>query len=504
MQVKVFPVILVLMGVSLSVFGAEVGSIEESSGVGSAFRFSGTEHFIADNRNDPNDNTAPATNQVMNEVNVTGEYNNFSLNLDWTDRVGLDTYSSYVNAPFNLEKFNAKWRANDWEVIVGDTHQEIGRGVALSLYRDDVFGIDNTVQGVTAHYHPKGFDETIFGGRINEIFAPVAINPVDNTMLNRNVWIAGTSTSVDITKEFKVEGHYVLAMEEPGTQLTAQPIDAVWHTAGAIITKDNILEGVDLYVESNVLLSSAIYNGNSTTLPTGFGSFGSLVWSSNPWKVKWEIKDYRNDNFEFRRPPTLEEDLIQTLNVIDVTGSRWVVERKLDEHTMVTASYLVEEDRELGGIIHHGVVGGKVRLPMKLDVEVRGGYRDAPGLENMIHGSLKAKLPTAQGQSIELSALVYYYNQRLNLDPTPDDRHIFGLTYTFSEAFNTTVGYEYVPTNSPNLGNNFFNVGGTYKTGPLVARVFLGQTSGGTVCSGGVCRIVPPFTGGLLETTYTF
>ena len=30
-------------------------------------------------------------------------------------------------------------------------------------------------------------------------------------------------------------------------------------------------------------------------------------------------------------------------------------------------------------------------------------------------------------------------------------------------------------------------------------RLFVGQTPGGLICSGGVCRQVPPFEGGLLE-----
>ena len=40
--------------------------------------------------------------------------------------------------------------------------------------------------------------------------------------------------------------------------------------------------------------------------------------------------------------------------------------------------------------------------------------------------------------------------------------------------------------------------------GGLVSKAFIGKTSGGTLCSGGVCRVVPPYTGAMLETTYVF
>jgi hypothetical protein len=491
-------ILLLLVGCTA---GASAGVIETTAGGDGVFRFSGTDHLIIDGRKDPDDNASPNTNQVMHETSLSGQLYNYSFNIDFTDRVGLDNYSSYVNAPFTLEKSSAKWEYHDWELSLGDSHQEIGRGIALSLYRDDVFGIDNTLLGGTARFHPSSIDAEIFAGKIHSILSPVAINPVDSTLLTRNVWIAGGTIAVDLSKETKVGLHYFGAAEIPNDP---QKIDAVWHTAGAIFSRDNVLEGVDFYAESNVLLSQSIFNGNSTALPTGFGSYGALVWSPSPWKVKWEVKDYRNDNFEFRRPPTLEEDIIQTLDIVDVTGSRWMAERRWGEHTTVAASFLYGYDRELQGSINHGVVGIKFRAPFNVDVEARTGYRWVPGQENMIHGTLKAHMPTFTGQSVEVSALIQYYNQRLNFTPTPDDRHVFGLAYNFSEKFSTNLGYEYVPTNSDSLGQSFLNIGGTFKTGALVARVFAGQTSGGTVCSGGVCRVVPPFTGALAETTYTF
>ena len=126
-----------------------------------------------------------------------------------------------------------------------------------------------------------------------------------------------------------------------------------------------------------------------------------------------------------------------------------------------------------------------------------------PAKNNLAHISSKLSFPTFRRQSIEVVALKQFQRKDFVLG-TSEDRSLLELTYTFSDALNSTVGYEYIPTNSDSVGKHFANVGAGLKQGALSSRCFLGQTSGGTRCSGGVCRVVPPYTGAMLETTYTF
>jgi hypothetical protein len=74
----------------------------------------------------------------------------------------------------------------------GDSLQEFGRGVSLSLYKDDVFGIYNTVQGAAIHGQSEELEGTIFGGRINGLNAPVALNPLANPVDKRLIGFLGS------------------------------------------------------------------------------------------------------------------------------------------------------------------------------------------------------------------------------------------------------------------------------------------------------------------------
>jgi len=88
--------------------------------------------------------------------------------------------------------------------------------------------------------------------------------------------------------------------------------------------------------------------------------------------------------------------------------------------------------------------------------------------------------------------------------PALKDRNLLDVSYIFSRHVTCSVGYEYIPTNAPSAGHHFFNGNVSYKKGPLTAKAFAGQTSGGTICSGGVCRQRPPYTGAFVETIYNF
>ena len=110
------------------------------------------------------------------------------------------------------------------------------------------------------------------------------------------------------------------------------------------------------------------------------------------------------------------------------------------------------------------------------------------------------KTKTFKGQAAEFSFRKLYEHINLDSLPTVKDRNLFDVTYTFSEVFNVSVGYEYFPRASAASGNHFFNGGGSLRLGALTTRAFVGKTNGGTLCSGGVCRQIPPYTGAYLET----
>lgn len=458
-----------------------------------------SDHLIFSNAEDPNDNTVPRTSAFMNEAKVGAEYDVYSLGISFSNRYTPDGDQAY-NKPFLLEKKTAALKTSDWDVRLGDSYQELGRGLALSLYRDPVFGVDTTLEGASVRYNAGGLDATVFGGRLNAWRAPVAINPLE-TSLNQNEFrIVGTSVTGQVSPDTKLGGHYLFSANRP---LNSPDINRNYHTVGALAAADAIVENVDVYLESNALLTRT-FGDVATDVPNGYATYGSVAWSPAPYKAKLEVKDYRQFGYEFRRPPTLEEDIIESINISDVSAARLYGEHRNPEtRTTFHSSYLLGRDRLLGGDIHHGVAGVKF-IAMEIGFEVKAGYRTMPGKSNLTHGDLKGKIKTFKGQSLELGYRKRYGNLNLDFLPAVNDRNLFDLTYTFSEEWNVGLGYEYIPSFSEEMGRNFYNAGFNYKTGSLISRAFVGRTSGGTMCSGGVCRAVPPYTGALVDATYSF
>jgi hypothetical protein len=280
--------------------------------------------------------------------------------------------------------------------------------------------------------------------------------------------------------------------------------DKRWNTAG-VYADISLSPQINIYAETNILLREPL-SSTITDTPPGFGSYGAVLYTGSDWKQKLEIKDYRNYIFDFHRPPVLEEDIVPTLNFEDVTGGRLTVERKLgsDFRTSVSSSLLVAYDRVVKSSVYHGVLKSKATFAHGYQVEARVGYRQLPLQADLSHGNIKIKIPTFTAQAVELGYRKLFNRSGLNFLSAVEDRNYFDLAYTLSDEWSVNLGAEYLPTNAVDATRWFFNAGTYFKTGAFSARAFVGGTSGGPQCSGGICRQVPPFSGGMVEGTYSF
>jgi len=463
--------------------------------------FTGTDHLILSNAIKPSAPNSGKENLFMHENTLGAEIGVYGADIRFTNRLAQDEGDTDV---FRLEKktLTADWE--DWELKLGDSHQEFGRGIALALYGDDVFGLNNTVEGLSLKFRPGQIEVVGFAGRINELKNPVAVNPIGSQVeLDHELWLAGSSVVVRASDSIKVGAHYFIALNKLN-EPTVRRFDKIWNTLGLSYSHESVLEDVDIYLESNLLHRQLLRGEEYETQTPGVGSYGSFVWSPTPWRVKLEFKDYRNYHFPFRRAPTLEEDIVETLNTEAVTAARFYAEhRNIESGVLVHGSYLIGEDRELKSPLHHGVLGLNTPGPLKSKLEFKTGYRTLPDRNNMIHGSITMKASTFKNQSFDITYQKQYSKLTLNVIPTLEDRNKFNISYSFSSHFNLAFGYEYMPSNESD-NQNFFNIGASVKWGDLLAKAFVGETSGGTLCSGGVCRQVPPYSGAMIETVYSF
>lgn len=476
--------------------------VEESSAL--PFSWTITDHALMTSAKDPGDPTLPVSNVLAHQTVLSGELGNFSASLAFSNRFS-QSKDPLIDKSFLLDKKTLTGSWENFELRLGDSHQEFGRGIALALFNNPAFGVDNTLEGGSLKVRNSAIEVSAFGGRVNALQAPVAINPVDTLMEGREVRIAGGGITANLTKQTKLTTHYHLTENQPNEK----PINKKYQTLGMSFESRDLIPGLETYLESNVMDWEASTSSKKPLQekPRAYGSFASVSYSDLAFKTKLEFKDYRNFSYDFQRPPTLEEDFVLATNRSDVSAARLGLEGRFgDEKTTVLGtSYLSGQDRELKARIHHPLAYTKFKLGSGVELELKGGYRWMPEKNNLAHASLKTKVKTAKGQYAELELRKQNLNQAISSPiPIREERNVARLTYTFSERFNLGVGYEHMPTNLPELGNHFVNGSATYTTGMLTARGFVGQTSGGTQCSSGVCRQVPPYTGAYLETTLSF
>jgi hypothetical protein len=473
----------------------------ESLEIESSFRFPvklhASEHFLFSHTSDFVDPTLPKTSSLMNEGRVRAEYDRFNFGVHFSNRFTPDGNPA-LNRAFVLEKKALSFESRNWTVTLGDSHQELGRGIALSLFRDEVFGLDNTVEGAAVRFTSnKGeIDTGMFAGRVRSLQAPVALLPFDNPLIDREVWLAALHAKARVAIDTHVGAHYLLTLNRP--QLSPS-FDKRWHTVGASFASDGILENVDVSVESNVLSSQNAADG-SALRPTGYGTVAGVSYSPLPWKFQLEGKDYRGFNYEFQRPPSLEEDIVASLNNQDMSIARLSV-----WHNQSRLGFSMGDDRVAKTSMRHVVAQTLQNGPWDTVWVARAGYRWLTGQADLIHANISVKVPTGGGQSMEWGYRRLFSNSAINFLPTQEDRNYYDFTYTFSDKWNVGIGYEFMPTNPREIGKHYLNASTRVAfSGALQARAFVGQTSGGPQCSGGICRTVPAYTGGMLDVNYVF
>lgn len=500
MKIKFKHLALVALG-SASLSWSDIPSLIEES-PSPSFSWSFSDHNIFTNAKDPGDPSLPATNTLAHQTTLGGEYGPVSASVAFSTKLSPNG-APELNRNFIVDKKTLTGDWENWELKLGDTHQELGRGIALSLFSNPAFGVDNTLEGGAVKYRNSYLEMATFGGRVNVLKAPVAINPVDTLMEGRQVVIAGGSITGNLSSDVKLTAHYHTTSNQP----EGKAVNKRYQTVGASLDFRNIISGLDGYLESNVMdWEASSYGKGMQQKPRAYGNFASLSYSDLLLKTKIEAKDYRSFVYDFQRPPTLEEEIVLATNNSDVTAARFSAERRFAEGAVaIGATYLTGEDREAKANIHHPVAYSKLKLGSGVEFEIKGGYRWMPLKNNLAHGSLKTKVKTGKGQYLELELRKQNLNQAISSPlPIQEERNAAHATYTFSEKFSLGVGYEFMPTNLAELGNHFVNGTATYKTGVLTARGFIGQTSGGTQCASGVCRQVPPYTGAYLETAVAF
>ncbi len=113
--------------VSLPVFCETLSSDEPTSSLSLGV----TDHLIYSNAKDPLEKETQASGIFLNEFQVKAEEGNAGAAVQISNRYSPQLENDRTRY-FALEKKTLSWDGEAWSLRAGDSHQELGRGIALT------------------------------------------------------------------------------------------------------------------------------------------------------------------------------------------------------------------------------------------------------------------------------------------------------------------------------------------------------------------------------------
>lgn len=451
----------------------------------------------------------------------------------------------YLDWDLRPERLALRWTPGDWNIEAGDAQLVFGRGVALSFRKVDLLGIDTALRGGHVRYTGSNIQVGLHGGVAN----PQNQDPIDLSIIREPTDIVGGATgriTLPGSVPLHVGAHAVhVAFEDDETSPYHNRHVSV---AGWSVEAPALFDGqLALYAEANGMRRGFDLAAEGR-VTSGRGLYGSAQLQLDSLTLLVEWKDY--DNFLvapsttegqawriYNAAPAVEFDGPQRLRGI---GNQRGGALRLDYAfqpgpwmlSLNTVAYGFHEDPAHdawdGWLVSHSWARLQKRaeygegLNWSFDLTAGGRFEyllHSPSDSNyaagdldrwMIHG--RAELTLASGDHSFDIAVEHRHERELRGDRAAEFQ-VGGatLTYSFGVPFTLTLALRWtdfqagVVERRAARAYNF--LGGAFYPG-LEARVtfepgtylglFVGQTPGGQICSGGVCRDAPPFEGGRL------
>lgn len=448
----------------------------------------------------------------------------------------------YLDWDLRPERMTLRWEPGEWTIEAGDTQLVFGRGVALSFRKVDLLGIDTALRGGHVRYQGSNFRMGLHGGVVN----PQNQDPLDLSIIREpEDVVIGATVGVTIpgSVPITIGGHAlrVFFQDDPDATFTERAVDVAGWTFEAPALADGQLA---LYFEANGMRRTQdLFDEHQ--IEGGRGVYGSAQLQLDNLTLLVEWKDYTNFLVAptvlegnpwriYNAAPPVEFDGPQRLRAIGNQRGGGVrmdyaflpgpwsfslnsvlyglnEESHLDAWDGVLVSHswaTLMKRQEYGGDINWSLdFSAGARLEVLLHdlpiYDIEAGALD----RWMIHGRFDVTLGSGDHS---FDFVVDHRHERELLGGQTRDFQIGGVavTYTYGVPFVLTLGLRWtdfqrgIVTQRAMRDYNF--LGGelypsielryTFDPGTYLG-LFVGQTPGGQLCSGGVCRDVPTFEG---------
>ncbi len=456
-------------------------------------------------------------------------------------------HNCYLQGDVRPERMTLRWEHESWNIELGDAQVVLGRGIALSFRKVDLLGVDNALRGGHIRLDDGHFRARLHVGMANpQNQDPITLGVLPEPEDMIAVGAIGVTFGPDDAYVFGLHGGRIWFMDDAGSANQQRAIEM----AGWTLEAPSLAAGsLALYLEANAMRRTETVLNLGTSTQFGRAVYASAQYTDGSFTLLLEWKDYRN----FLIAPSLTEanawriysaapnaEFVGPQRLRAIGNQRGAALRAdfaflpgpwsfSANGTVFGLAEEAEIDPWAGVLVKHGWLTLTRRQEygesITWSVDFQGGYRH----ENLLRANgpltsgafdrelthVQAELTIGSGEhSFDISADHRWEDARLG---TTDDFERFeiggvALTYSLNVQLTLSLNLRWsnqnaaVVTSRAARAYNF--LGGVYfpsiearwnfDPGTFL-RLFFGSTPGGRICSGGVCRDVPPFEGALLQ-----
>ena len=464
--------------------------------------------------------------------------------------VGYEAYKGYK---FYLASKYIQWRDKNYDILVGDIYDQLGNGLIFRSFEDRQLGINNSLEGIRASYsfgryvtlkgmygRPRFASEYsktwVRGGDLSVSLADImnasAITfNVEGSYINRYQslsqapdWLQGINNATGVEKMEEYD------LTTPNLNMYSGRVNFGWN--GLTVRGEYVGKGKDL---SDI-------NNQTTTLP-GWAALGEVGYNYKTFSVMGTFRALSN-----MRTPI---NIFDGSNVYGVVNNLNYIPALTRQYTYMLANLNPYE------VQSHGEMGGQIDLCYSLRSKesrykywnFHANFSTFYSLNKEIDYALNAEVRKLYWRDINIDVerqwnkkwktLILYSFQ----DNKDKQAHIFvgDVTHKFNRKMALRVEVQYLLSGDDesewdglhsegdwvaglvefslaphwsfyvqdmyNIGmskTHYYNGGFSYTHNRTRVQLSYGRNRAGFICSGGVCRYSPAYTGINLMLTSSF
>jgi hypothetical protein len=430
--------------------------------------------------------------KLKNLLNLNLSWPRFSAGvqveyLDWSDQDLVDPGDlDRLRDGFDLRKYWIEYLTDPFNARLGTFFTSFGYGLSLYVQKNDAVGIDEPIHGATATVTVGPLELTALGGQVSE---PLLENQFGREFED-TIW--GGSARVNLPAKLYIGGSIVGATLDPIFAGYGDDKVDVWSVEAGGVDLAGLL---DVHAEWAELEQTE--RGETDD---GYGGYVSVTSTVGALTVLAEYKDYWNFDYRYNNPPTAGSTLEQ-YDHKDVKGPRLQLSGDiLASGTRLYGSYGdFNTHRQPGSL---GGTEGDRQVEWYAGVEETAGpiffeanyfnrdWDDRGTVEDHLIADLHI---TTVGGRGDLSLGYDGREEDLGYASYTIERSYVG----FSLSPYGSVTVRYASEERSTVGGDDFWAGEVefFPIRKITLGLFVGSDPGGLVCSGGQCRVEPPFEG---------